>query len=91
MALLETMATGVVPVVTDDASMKFVVQQQFNGMRVKKNDPQDLYEKMKIVLSDASLYDSLSENAIKTIKKNFDINNYIVQLNELYKLAIKNK
>ena len=91
MALLETMATGVVPVVTDDASMKFVVQQQFNGMRVKKNDPQDLYEKMKIVLSDASLYDSLSENAIKTIKINFDINNYIVQLNELYKLAIKNK
>jgi len=58
---------------------------------VNKYDPQDLYEKMKIILSDATLYNSLSENAVKTVKDHFDIDNYIVQLNELYKLAIINK
>ena len=91
MALLETMSAGVVPVVTDDASMKFVVQHLDNGILVNKYDPQDLYEKMKIILSDATLYNSLSENAVKTVKDHFDIDNYIVQLNELYKLAIINK
>ena len=88
MALLETMASGLVPVVTDDASMKYVVKHKINGIQINKNDPQDLYEKLKLIISDKVLYNTLSTNAVKTIKDHFDIKNYIVQLNEIYKLAI---
>jgi len=84
MAMLETMAAGVVPVVTDDASMKFVVHHQINGIRVEKRNPQDLYEKLKDVITNVSLYKSLSINASKTIAEKYDISNYIVELNEIY-------
>lgn len=88
MALLETMAAGLVPVVTDDASMKFVVQHQINGIRVNKKDPQDLFEKLKIIMSDKKLFTLISENAIKSIKSNYDIENYVVQLNEIYETIL---
>lgn len=87
MALLETMAAGVVPVVTDDASMKYVVQHKINGIRVNKNDPKDFYEKICSILTQPALYKTLSENASKTITEQYDIKKYVVQLNEIYQLA----
>jgi len=91
-ALLETMAAGVVPVVTDDASMKFVVQHQLNGIRVEKNNPKDLYEKLSFVLTDPINYKYLSENSVKTIESKYDITNYIYQLNNIYISSLdKNK
>ncbi len=88
MALLESMAAGLVPVVTDDASMKFVVKHNENGIRVDKRDYQDLYEKLKAVFTNQELYDQLSENAKRTVSEHYDIKNYIVRLNEIYKKAI---
>lgn len=88
MALLETMAAGLVPVVTDDASMKFVVHHQINGIRVNKKDPQDLFEKLKNIMSDKKLFALMSENAIKTIKSQYDIKNYVIQLNKIYKTIL---
>lgn len=84
MALLETMAAGLVPVVTDDASMKFVVIHHVNGIRVQKRNPQDMYEKLYDIFSNPILYKSLSIQASKTIEEKFDINSYIIKLNDLY-------
>jgi glycosyltransferase involved in cell wall biosynthesis len=89
MALLETMAAGVVPVVTDDASMKYVVQHEINGIRVNKNDPKDLFEKLNRIITQPELFKTLSENAGKTIAKQYDIKNYIIRLNEIYLSALK--
>lgn len=91
MALLETMAAGVVPVVTDDASMKYLVLHQVNGIRVEKSNPHDLFEKLKIILSDRILYQTLSCNAAKTIAENYDIGSYVVKLNKIYEFALKTK
>ena len=87
MALLETMAAGVVPIVTNVGSMQHIIKHGINGLLVEKQNPQDLYEKLKLIISDRELYDYLAANATKTIKENFDIKNYIIQLNELYKAA----
>lgn len=84
MALLETMAAGVVPFVTDDASMKYVVQHQVNGIRVEKRNSRDLYEKLKYILLNKALYESMSGNASKTILEKYDIKNYIITLNKIY-------
>ena len=83
-ALLETMAAGVVPVVTDDASMRFVVQHKINGISVKKKDPNDLYEKLKFILTNHQLYEQISNNAAETVAEKYNISNYIIQLNKIY-------
>ena len=89
MALLETMAAGIVPIVTNDASMKFVVQHKINGIRVNKRDPQDLFEKLQMIITDSELYQTLSINAQKTVIDQYDISNFVIQLNEIYNTAIQ--
>ncbi|MCP1382041.1 glycosyltransferase family 4 protein [Runella salmonicolor] len=85
MALLETMAAGVVPVVTNDASMAYIIEHEVNGLMVNKFDALDLYKKLKRILSDTMLYNVLSINASKTIKDKYDVNEYIENLNIIYK------
>jgi glycosyltransferase involved in cell wall biosynthesis len=89
MALLETMAAGVVPVVTDDASMKYVVQNEINGMQVEKQNPYHLYEQLKKIMQDKELYTKLSLNAANTIVAQYDISNYVIHLNDIYSKANK--
>lgn len=88
MALLETMAAGLVPVVTDDASMKFVVQHNVTGIRVEKNNPLDIYLKLKQIIQNRELYALISKKASQTISEQYNIDNYVIQLNEIYKMAI---
>ena len=84
MALLETMAAGVVPVVTDDASIKFVVAHTMNGIICEKRNPQDIYEKFKEVILDKELYKKLSVNARNTIITQYDMPVQVEKLNRLY-------
>ena len=87
MALLETMAAGVVPIVTDDASMKNIVKNEQNGIIVEKRNPQDLYQKMKKLILNPDLYTAFSMNAKNTIAERCDIKDYIFQLNFIYEIA----
>lgn len=88
MSLLETMAAGVVPVVTDDASMKFIVKNEQNGIIVEKRNPEDLYRKMKKLILNPNLYKVFSMNAKNTIADRCDMKNYIFQLNFIYEIAL---
>lgn len=92
MALLETMAAGVVPIVTDDASMKYVVSHGINGIQVNKKDPNDIAKKIKYILENSDIYYSLSLNAKKTVMDNYGIENFIYKLNEIYRtLSLQKK
>jgi glycosyltransferase involved in cell wall biosynthesis len=84
MALLETMANGLVPVVTDDASMKIVVKPNFNGLRVQKRDPADLAAKLQSLLVDSDLLAQLSREAEKTIRREYSIGSYTSRLEAIY-------
>ena len=84
MALLEAMAAGLVPVVTDDASMKVVVQPGQNGLRVAKCDPMDLAAKLGSLLCDEALLGRLSTQAAETVRASYGIEPYITRLEELY-------
>jgi glycosyltransferase involved in cell wall biosynthesis len=83
-SLLETMAAGVIPIVTEVGSMRQIIKNGYNGLFVRSKDPLDLYEILKYILSNKELQQRLSENAIKTITNQFDINKYIEQLNKIY-------
>ncbi len=82
-SLLETMAAGVIPIITDVGSIKTVVNQS-NGIFVNTKDSNDLYLKINMILSGSYDRNELSKNARKTIFENFDIQNYILKLNKIY-------
>jgi len=84
MALLEAMAAGLVPVVTDDASMKVVVQPGVNGVRVAKCDPADLATKLEALLGDDALMTRLALQATETVRAGYGIGPYMARLDSLY-------
>ena len=84
MALLETMAAGVIPIVTGDTSMKYVVEDGINGIWVNKSDPADLHKKISNILTDEPLCNRLSLKAKETIEKDYAINKSVENLNLIY-------
>jgi len=84
MALLEAMASGLVPIVTDDASMKFVVTPFVNGVRVNKRDGKDIAEKITQLLGRPCAVRKFQAEAIRTVREAYDIGSYILKLNEVY-------
>jgi glycosyltransferase involved in cell wall biosynthesis len=84
MALLETMAAGVVPIVTNVGSMKEIVKHDINGLLIEKENSNDLYEKIKYIILNPQVYQKLSNNAKSTIRASYDLEKYIIKLNEIY-------
>jgi glycosyltransferase involved in cell wall biosynthesis len=84
MALLETMSAGIVPVTTDDASIKYVVKHNQNGIIVDKCKPEDMYRKLKDLFDHPGKLQELSINARKTIVEHFDVNQMIAKLEKIY-------
>lgn len=85
MALLETMAAGVVPIATSVGSITNVVENNVNGLIISPHDSDALYEALSNLLSDKKLLNLLSENAPKQILKKYDIECYIDSLEKIYK------
>ena len=87
LSLLETMAAGLVPVVTNVGSVNFFVKNEENGIFVEQKNPQDLYKKMKRLILNPDLYEAFSMNAKNTIAERCDIKDYIFQLNFIYEIV----
>lgn len=88
MALLEGMACGLVPIVSEDGSMRYIIEDHINGFIVKKNSVPDLMDKMETAIQEKSLLSVISANAIKTVTSDFNITNYIDSLNKLYENSV---
>lgn len=71
--LLEAMATGLVPVVTNFLTAKEVIKDEKDGF-ITNFDEKDFASKIKLLLSDEILYKRMSQNAVLKIKKEFDQN-----------------
>jgi glycosyltransferase involved in cell wall biosynthesis len=84
MALLEAMGRGVVPVVTDDASMKVVVEPGLNGIRVEKNNPSDIAAQVGELLRSPERLLALSRAAERTVRTHYSMDAYVTRLDQLY-------
>lgn len=84
MALLEAMSFGLVPIVTDDGSMKYVVTDNVNGFIVNKSSPEEIVSKILELANNRNLLQELSQMAQEHIFKNYNPNLYINQLNKIY-------
>jgi glycosyltransferase involved in cell wall biosynthesis len=87
LSLLETMAAGLIPVVTNVGSIGFFVKNGENGIFVAKKNPEDLYRNIKDLLKNPDRYKSISTNAQNTIAERCDIKDYIFQLNYIYEFV----
>jgi len=84
MALLETMSFGLVPVVTDIGSIKYVVKNGENGIMLGANPPAEIAEALENLVNNRAMVKQLSANASNYIFKNYDPDNYINRLNKIY-------
>lgn len=87
MALLEAMAAGCVPVVSDVGSVSTVVENGVNGYLIDENT---VAERLSSLISDPSRLNGLGSAARETIVDNFEISGYVSNLESIYN-EISNK
>lgn len=85
LSLLEAMAAGCVPIVSDRGSIPTVVEDGRNGFLVEPGNLTQLVGKLKFLLSEGEPgWNQLRENARRTIVEGFDLEQYTAKLRTLY-------
>jgi glycosyltransferase involved in cell wall biosynthesis len=91
LALLEAMAAGCVPIVSNKGSIPSVVEDGRNGFLVDPGDITQIVGKLKFLLSEGEPgWNEYRRNARETIQARFDIGIYSQKLKDLYaEISIK--
>ena len=84
LAMLEAMAARCVPVVADVASVRTVIEDGVNGFMVEPYNAIQTAEKLKLLLSGKADWQSLRENARRTVEEKFSIDDYVKKLESFY-------
>lgn len=84
-ALLESMAYGLVPVVTPVGSINDLIEDGENGLIVNIRSAEDIENAIKKLIENFGLRQVLSNNARAYIFKNYDPGQYINTLNSIYR------
>jgi glycosyltransferase involved in cell wall biosynthesis len=86
-ALLESMAFGLVPITTNAGAIENVVKNGINGIIVSKHSSKEIGNSIRYLIENRSSLEKFSENAKKFIFENFDPVEYISKLNGIYDLT----
>ncbi len=85
LALLEAMAAGCVPVVSNRGSIPSVVEDGRNGFLIDPGDITQIVGRIKYLLSEGERgWDEYRSHARETVRTRFDIDKYVRKLNEIY-------
>ncbi len=84
-AVLEYMAAGLVPIVTDLGGSSEIVEQGKNGFLVEAGNTIQIVDAIKKLKSDSNLYSRLSSTAKMTIQQKFSLEANLSELIELYR------
>jgi glycosyltransferase involved in cell wall biosynthesis len=86
LALLESMAAGCIPIVSNRGSMPSVVEDGRNGFLVDPGDITQIVGKLKFLLSEGEKgWDDLRTNARRTIREKYDTEDYSKKLSDIYR------
>lgn len=83
-SLLETMAYGMVPVVTDVGSIGEYVKDGVNGLMIGVKDAASIVNALERLVADKKLMMELSKAARQTIVTRLQPEKYVKRLNEIY-------
>jgi glycosyltransferase involved in cell wall biosynthesis len=86
-SLLESMSFSLVPIVTDNGSMAFVVKNGENGIIVNQESSSEIASAIENLSTREGLLQKLGKNACQSVFDNFDPDDYIAKLNEIYSRA----
>ena len=86
-ALLESMAFGLVPLVTSVGSIPEVIQNDLNGIFIDGKTPAQIVKLIIELNNNRKLFKNISFNARNTIYANYNIENYISKINQIYKFV----
>lgn len=87
MSLLEAMSFGLVPVVTGVGSMKYVVASGENGIIVDDKVELKIAAAVEQFANDWQIVQKLGNNAVQYIFNNYDPEEYVKKLNQIYDAA----
>lgn len=88
MALLETMAFGLVPIVTSVGAMPSVVADGRNGIVVDRQCPEGIVDAVSKLVEDKEFMKTLSQQARQDVLANCRPDVYFEQLNSLYQVEL---
>lgn len=85
LSLLEAMAAGCIPIVSNRGAMPSVVEDGRNGFLVEPGDVAQIVGKLKFLLSENEAgWNAIRENARRTIVDGYDLAQYSRRLEDLY-------
>lgn len=87
-SLLEAMSVGCIPVVTGVGSIPEIVKNGYNGLIINKFAPIEIKNSILKIFNDDKLAEFMSSNAVTTVSKNYNINNYKEQLLNIYDITL---
>ncbi len=88
-ALLEGMSLGIPAVVTNYGGNPGVIQDGVNGFLTETHNGKQLAEKIRLVLSDETLYQKLSDGAFRCFEEKFTAENVSRQIENVYEELMK--
>ncbi len=89
LALMEAMASGLPVIGSAVGGIKNLIQDGYNGLLVKPEDPLGLAEAILALLRDSSKSDFLGNNASNFIKENFSQEEMVLKTERMYLECIK--
>ncbi|HKP70862.1 MAG TPA: glycosyltransferase family 4 protein, partial [Pyrinomonadaceae bacterium] len=92
MALLEAMASGCVPVVSNRGSIPTAVDDSRNGFLIEPGDITQIVGKLKFLLSEGETgWEGYRRHARETVRERFDIVGYVEKLNAIYRESVSSR
>lgn len=80
LAILEAMALGLVIITTPVGAIPDTVKDNVNGIILKENTPEQIYEALKILFSDSDYLSYMSKNNIDTYTRRFTLEKFLKRM-----------
>ena len=91
MVLLESMASGVVPITTSVGSISEVIRDRSNGVMIEKGSPQSLTLGLHqaVEMKKTGVLHDLAMNAHRTVQETYSLPKQVQLLGQIYTEIIK--
>jgi glycosyltransferase involved in cell wall biosynthesis len=91
LALIEAMACGSAVIGTNITGIPELISDGHSGFLIEPHDPIALAEKIQVLLLDDSLRKKFINNALETVRMNFDLRKETEKLYEIWQQAIRGR